>query len=58
MQAYINLFLDMTSSAVPELTKLGSSLSMYEFFVYGTFFLIAYFVNSSLEATFQIALVY
>jgi hypothetical protein len=39
-------------------TMLRSSLSMYIFFVYNTFFLIACFVNISPEVTFQIVLVF
>jgi hypothetical protein len=38
-------------------TTLRSSVRMYVFFVYNNFFLIACFINSSPEVTFQIALV-
>jgi hypothetical protein len=41
---------------IPVVTALRSSLNMYAFFVYNPFFLIACFVNSSLEVTFRIAL--
>jgi hypothetical protein len=52
-----NLFPDMTGASIPMVTMLRSSLRMYVFFVYNFFFLIACFVNSSLEVTFRIALV-
>jgi hypothetical protein len=48
----------MTSASIPTVTTLRSSLSMYVFFfVYNIISLMACFVNSSLEVTFQIALV-
>jgi membrane-bound acyltransferase YfiQ involved in biofilm formation len=40
-QAYKNLFPDTTSASVPAVTRFISSLSMYVFFVYNTFFLTA-----------------
>jgi hypothetical protein len=46
----------MTSASV--LAVLRSNLSVYVFFVYTVFFSIACFVNSSVEVTFWIALVY
>jgi hypothetical protein len=58
-KAYKNVFPDMTSASILVVTTFRSSLSMYVFFVYNNiFFLIACFVNSSPEVTFQIALVY
>jgi hypothetical protein len=49
-QAYKNLFPDMISASIWEVTMLRSSWSMYVFFVYIiNFFLIASFVNSSLR---------
>jgi hypothetical protein len=53
---YINTFPD-TSASIPAVTTLRSSLNMYVFFVYSTFFLTACFVNGSPEVTFRIALV-
>jgi hypothetical protein len=47
----------MTSASVPAVTTLRSSLSVNVFFVYNNFFLIACFVNSTLEVPFQISLV-
>jgi hypothetical protein len=60
IQAYKNLFPDMTNTSVTAVTTLRTSLSMYAlyvFFVYNNLFLIACFVNSSQEVTFIIALV-
>jgi hypothetical protein len=47
-----NLFPEMTGASIPMVTMLRSSLSMYVFFVYNIFFLIACFGNSSLKGTF------
>jgi hypothetical protein len=51
-QAYKNLLPDTTSVSVPAVTALRSSLSMYVFLYITLFFLVACFVNSSLEVTF------
>jgi hypothetical protein len=56
-QAYKILFPDMTSALIPAATTLGSSLSMYLFFVYNIFFFSASFINSSPVVTFRIAVV-
>jgi hypothetical protein len=48
----------MTSASVAVVTMSRSSLSIYIFFVHNNFFLIACFVNSSLEVTFRISYVY
>jgi hypothetical protein len=53
-----SLFPDTTSISMPAMTMLRCSLSTYVFFVYNILFLIACFVNSSSEVTFQIALVF
>jgi hypothetical protein len=53
-QAHKNLFPNMTSASIPAVTSLRS---MYIFFVYIIFF-ITCLVNSSLEVTFRVALVY
>lgn len=57
-QAYINLFPVITSASIPEVTTLRSNLSINVFLAYNYFFLIARFVNSSLEVTFQTALIF
>jgi hypothetical protein len=57
IQAYKNSFPD-TSVSIPAVTAVKSSLSMYILFVYNIFFLIACFVNTSLEVTFRITLVH
>jgi hypothetical protein len=57
-QAYKNLIPDMTSALILPMIMLKSSLSMYVFFVYKHFFLISCFVNSLLEVTFWIALIF
>jgi hypothetical protein len=58
-QVHKNLFLDVTSASVPAVTTLRSSLSMYVLFVHNNMFsLVACFVNSSPEFTFQIILLY
>jgi hypothetical protein len=57
-QAYKNVFPNMTSASNPAATTLSSSLSIYIFLLsITTLFLMACFVNSSLEVTFRIALV-
>jgi hypothetical protein len=48
----------MTSSSIPTVTTSRSSLSMYVFFVYKNFFLIACFINSTPEVTFRTAVVF
>jgi hypothetical protein len=55
-QAYNILFPNTTSTSVPAVTMLRSTLSIYVFFVNNIFFLIACFVNRSPEAIFRIAL--
>jgi hypothetical protein len=56
-EAYKNLFPNKTVS-IPAMNMLRSSLSIYIYFVYNEFyFLIASFVNSSVEVTFQIAFI-
>jgi hypothetical protein len=55
-QTYKNSFSN-TSASIPAVTTLWSSLSMYVFFVYNNFFVIACFVNSLPVGTFGIALV-
>jgi hypothetical protein len=60
-QAYKNLFPDMKSASIPVVTKLRVSLSIYIIFVYNIYiyiFSVACFLNSSLEVTFWIFLVY
>jgi hypothetical protein len=58
-QAYKILFFYTTSVSVLVVTALRSSLSMYIFFVYNNIFLlIACFVNSSLDITFWITLIF
>jgi hypothetical protein len=59
-QAYKNLFPIATSASVPTMTPQRCSLSMYIFFVYNTFFFLIdfFYVNSSLQVTFQIALIH
>jgi hypothetical protein len=58
IQAYKNVFPDNTSASVLALTMLRSSWSIYVFFVYNNFFLIACFVNSSPKVAIWIALVH
>jgi hypothetical protein len=53
-QAYNNLYPDISAS-IPGVTTLRS---MYVFSVYNKFFLVACFVNSSPEITFQISVVF
>jgi hypothetical protein len=57
-QAYKHLFPNNTSTSIPAVTTLRSSLSMYIFFVYNNYFLTACFVNSSPKVTFRIAIVF
>jgi hypothetical protein len=57
-QAYINLFPDATSSSILVVTTLRNSLSMYVFFIYNNFFLVACFINITPEVTSRIALVF
>jgi hypothetical protein len=56
-QAWKNLYPDDKCSFLA-MTILRSSLHTYVYFVYNIFFLNACFINSSVEVTFQIALVY
>jgi hypothetical protein len=44
-QAYKNVFPDTTSTSIPVVTTLRSSLSMYVLFVCNNFFFIACFVK-------------
>jgi hypothetical protein len=53
---YKNLLPDKTSASILAVTMLRSNLSMYVFFVYNNFFLIACFVDNSLDLTFWIDL--
>jgi hypothetical protein len=52
-----NLLLDVTNASVPVVTTMRSSLCTYVIFLYH-FFLFACFVNSSLEVTLRLALLY
>jgi hypothetical protein len=48
-----NVFPNATRASVPGVTTFRSSLSLYVYFLFNTFFLIAYFVNNSSEITFE-----
>jgi hypothetical protein len=52
------IFPDTTSASIPAVTMLRSSLNMYTYFVYNTFFLIACLINSISEVTFRIVFVF
>jgi hypothetical protein len=56
-QGYKNVFPNMTGSSILAITTLWSSSSMYILYIY-IFFLIACFINSSLEVIFHISLVF
>jgi hypothetical protein len=57
-QAYKKLFLDTTSTLIPAVTTLRFNLIMYIHLYTIIFFLISCFLNSSMEVTFRIAVVY
>jgi hypothetical protein len=58
-QPYRNPFPDMTVASIPAVTMLRSSLNMCIFFVHNqiVYLLVACFVTSLAEVTFQIALI-